>query len=431
MAFQGYLKEDVATTLRLGPFVDATDGFTYEVGMAAAMNHATTGVRISKNGGALAARTTATEPVYDAFGYYLVNLDATDTETPGRLKVIFGDAAVCLPCEADFQVVAANVFDSLFSTAAADLLDVNMAQYLGTAAHAATEAGTPCVEVVRWGGSDIVATSVAGVPKVAVTHVNAAAQTATLDTIKADTVEVLTRVPDATAGAANGLTICGSNAATTFATLTSTGAVTTGSIVNNGVTTLTGALTTGAATLASASVTGQLDAGNVLVDTTTVLTGATTLASLSVTGQADAGNVLVDTTTVLTGAVTAPAGVTANITGTIDNVTTVGTATNLTNAPTSGDLTATMKTSVQTAMLSAGGSAGTARPYTLTDAGTAAAIVGAMVWVSTDIEGTTIIASGITNASGIVTFTLAAGTYYIWRSKAGYNFTNPDLEILV
>jgi len=113
MAFQGFLKEDTATTLRLGPFVDKTDGVTYEVGMAAAMNHADTGVRISKNGAALAARTTATEPVYDAFGYYLVNLDATDVGTSGRLKVIFGNAAVCLPCEADFEIIPGNLFDTL------------------------------------------------------------------------------------------------------------------------------------------------------------------------------------------------------------------------------------------------------------------------------------------------------------------------------
>jgi hypothetical protein len=130
MAFQGYLKEDTATTFRLGPFVDKTDGVTYEVGMAAAMNHGTTGVRISKNGGALAARTTATEPVYDAFGYYLVNLDATDVGTVGRLKTIFGDAAVCLPCEADFEILPANVFDALMGT---DLLDVSTVQIAGTA----------------------------------------------------------------------------------------------------------------------------------------------------------------------------------------------------------------------------------------------------------------------------------------------------------
>lgn len=52
--------------------------------------------------------------------------------------------------------------------------------------------------------------------------------------------ELLTRVPDATAGANGGLLIAGSNAATTFATLTSTGAFTVGSIVNDGIFTQTG-----------------------------------------------------------------------------------------------------------------------------------------------------------------------------------------------
>jgi hypothetical protein len=85
---------------------------------------------VDHDGGALAARTTLTLPVYDAFGYYLVNLDVTDTGTVGRLKVIFGDAAVCLPCEADFEILPANVYDSLMGT---DLLDANAAQVNGAA----------------------------------------------------------------------------------------------------------------------------------------------------------------------------------------------------------------------------------------------------------------------------------------------------------
>ncbi len=86
------------------------------------------------------------------------------------------------------MILPANVYDSLFST---DILDVNQAQVLGTAVHASSEAGTQCVEVVRWGGQDVAATGVNGVPKVDLTHVNAAAQTATLDTIKAETVLIV------------------------------------------------------------------------------------------------------------------------------------------------------------------------------------------------------------------------------------------------
>ena len=68
--------------------------------------------------------------------------------------------------------------------------------------------------------------------------------------------------------------------------------------------------------------------------------------------------------------------------------------------------------------------------YTLTDADTGALIDGAAVWVTTDSAGTDVIASGMTDDSGQVTFYLDAGTRYVWRSRAGYNFTNPDVEVV-
>jgi len=141
--------------------------------------------------------------------------------------------------------------------------------------------------------------------------------------------ELLTRIPDATAGQNGGLMICGSNAATTFATLSVTGQLDAGNVLVNttvvvttnltvsGTTTLTGNVTlsgtlgvVGATTLASLSVTGQLDAGNVLVDTTTVLTGAVTLSSTLATGAVTlsaltvTNNLAVGGTTTITGNIT-------------------------------------------------------------------------------------------------------------------------------
>ena len=53
------------------------------------------------------------------------------------------------------------------------------------------------------------------------------------------------------------------------------------------------------------------------------------------------------------------------------------------------------------------------------------------VWVTSDEAGTTVVAGTLqTDASGIVTFYLDAGTYYVWQQKTGYNFTNPD-ELIV
>jgi len=68
--------------------------------------------------------------------------------------------------------------------------------------------------------------------------------------------------------------------------------------------------------------------------------------------------------------------------------------------------------------------------YTLTDSVTGNPIDGASVWVTTDSAGTDIIASGTTNDSGVVMFYLDAATRYFWRSRSGYNFDNPDTEVV-
>lgn len=78
---------------------------------------------------------------------------------------------------------------------------------------------------------------------------------------------------------------------------------------------------------------------------------------------------------------------------------------------------------------SAAGSGATTKVYTVTDSSSGLPIADVNVWVTTDAAGSNIVASGDTNASGQVTFYLDSGTtYYIWRQKAGYNFTNPDSE---
>lgn len=68
--------------------------------------------------------------------------------------------------------------------------------------------------------------------------------------------------------------------------------------------------------------------------------------------------------------------------------------------------------------------------YTVTILGTTTPIADVDVWITTDSGGVNIIASGKTNQSGVVTFYLDAGTVYVWRQKSGYNFTNPDTEVV-
>ncbi len=72
--------------------------------------------------------------------------------------------------------------------------------------------------------------------------------------------------------------------------------------------------------------------------------------------------------------------------------------------------------------------------YTLTyvSGETNVPIPNAIVWLTTDLAGLNKVRSGVTNEFGVVTFDfLAGGTYYVWRSCAGFYFDNPDVEEVV
>lgn len=68
--------------------------------------------------------------------------------------------------------------------------------------------------------------------------------------------------------------------------------------------------------------------------------------------------------------------------------------------------------------------------YDITDTDAGLPIGDVSVTVSTDKRGVNVIASGRTNSSGRKTFYLDPGSYYFWSKKDGYNFTNPDLEVV-
>ena len=68
--------------------------------------------------------------------------------------------------------------------------------------------------------------------------------------------------------------------------------------------------------------------------------------------------------------------------------------------------------------------------YLLTRSDNGLPIADADVWVSTDLAGQNIVASGRTDQNGVVTFHLDAGTVYVWRQKSGVNFANPDTEVV-
>jgi hypothetical protein len=137
----GRLKQSTAVTLTFGPMVDATDGTTPMPSLVVTADK----IRLSKNGGAFAAKNSATAQTYMENGFYTVALDATDAGTLGRLTVKWFDATVAAGCwTLEYEVVTANAWDSDFSTA---IRPVNVTQWTGTAVATPDTAGCPKVTV--------------------------------------------------------------------------------------------------------------------------------------------------------------------------------------------------------------------------------------------------------------------------------------------
>jgi len=113
-----WLKQSTAITLKLGPFLDEDDGKTSET----ALTIAQADVRLSKNGGNFAQKNESSSATHDEIGFYDVSIDATDTNTLGRLLVAVHESGA-LPVWKEYMVVPANVWDSMFG---ADRLQVDV-----------------------------------------------------------------------------------------------------------------------------------------------------------------------------------------------------------------------------------------------------------------------------------------------------------------
>ena len=131
-----YLKQSTAATIKLGPFVDDSDGKTAETGLTISQAD----IRLSKNGGDIAQTNNSAGATHDELGYYNVPLDTTDTNTLGTLKVIVSVSGA-LPVFADFMVITAEAYDTLCGT---DHFTVDLN-------------GTPSVNVVQISGDSVAA----------------------------------------------------------------------------------------------------------------------------------------------------------------------------------------------------------------------------------------------------------------------------------
>jgi len=104
------LRQSASTKFMMGPFLDLTAGTTME-----ALGIAATEVWVSKNGADYVNKNEGTAPLHKVSGMYLMNFDATDTNTVGTLSVLIDDTAnVAIPVAGEYQVIETTAYDALY-----------------------------------------------------------------------------------------------------------------------------------------------------------------------------------------------------------------------------------------------------------------------------------------------------------------------------
>lgn len=124
----GFIKQNTGVVVSVGPFVDATDGFTAETGITLA---ACSAANIRKHDSLSAATISMRTFSHVGFGFYSLSLAASDADTLGQLSIYIIAPNIARPWSATFMVVPANVYDSL--VAGSDDIKVDIDQIGGNA----------------------------------------------------------------------------------------------------------------------------------------------------------------------------------------------------------------------------------------------------------------------------------------------------------
>lgn len=108
-----FLRQNTAQVIKVGPFLDSTDGVTPETGLTLT----NTDFRLSKDGGNLASSSTGSA-THDEVGLYDKTLSTTDTNTVGELVVHVNESGA-LPVQHRYWVLEEAVYDAYFGASAA------------------------------------------------------------------------------------------------------------------------------------------------------------------------------------------------------------------------------------------------------------------------------------------------------------------------
>lgn len=130
------LRQSTERKVRVGPFVDATDGKTPETGIT--LGAADQAELLKADGAATVDISGATwAAVTGCDGWYDLTLSTSHTDTVGELVVVVQDVSDCLPVHKTFQVVEEAIYDALYASGVS-ALNVNTASLSANAITAAS-----------------------------------------------------------------------------------------------------------------------------------------------------------------------------------------------------------------------------------------------------------------------------------------------------
>ncbi len=128
-----HLRQSTASqAVVIGPFVDSTDGNTVESGLTIDAAD----IRLSKNGANIVGKNSG-GGTHDELGYYTITLDATDTNTVGRLQLMVHESGA-LPVYHEYEVLEEAAYDAIYASSADPKADINVASIDNNAITAAS-----------------------------------------------------------------------------------------------------------------------------------------------------------------------------------------------------------------------------------------------------------------------------------------------------
>jgi len=120
-----YLKANTQVKVVVGPFVDVSDGFTPETGIA--LSTADEAELVKHDAAAVTDISGATWAAITSMdGYYNLTLTTSHTDTEGMLVIAVQDDSECLPVRQEFMVLAEAAYDSMFVAKDTGFMDVDV-----------------------------------------------------------------------------------------------------------------------------------------------------------------------------------------------------------------------------------------------------------------------------------------------------------------